>query len=340
MRVRYLLPLLLMALAITAGASASAASAPPPLPEYMYGSISPSLGQQVTVAAYLSGQEVGTIQSDATGSTFGQPGLSGQMLQIQGSNSQVGNPVSFRVAGQPYSASPAVSYQPGDILQIILSPVPQVTTGGGSTAPTGGGGGGAVTPVPIVPPVPSWSDVSGTDWYYHCAVGLFGKGIIQGYPDGTFRPNAPVARAEFSKMLALALGYHPAIDQSLPFADVPATSWYAPYVGPAYRNGITKGMSPTTFDPDGTLTREQALVMVARLLPASVTPKPLSQFTDSAQIDAWALPQAERGLAKGLVQGYPDGTFRPKGEVTRAEAVEIICHLLQTTHADEAVTSN
>lgn len=156
-------------------------------------------------------------------------------------------------------------------------------------------------------------------------------GIVNGFPDGAFAPNGPVTRAQFTKMLVLALGLHP-VAGTRPFADVPAGAWFAPDVTAAKQAGILQGLTPTTFGPNLEVTREEMAVMVARALALKTTTATL-EFSDASQIAAWALPGVKATVAAGLMQGFPDGRFAPGSNATRAQAAEVIASLLQRAGA-------
>ena len=88
------------------------------------------------------------------------------------------------------------------------------------------------------------------------------KGIINGMGDGTFSPNKTMTRAEYCTMVVKALELTPKANSD--YSDVPASAWYAPYVGTASRYGIVNGIGGGKFDPNGTITYWQAAVMIAR----------------------------------------------------------------------------
>ena len=111
------------------------------------------------------------------------------------------------------------------------------------------------------------------------------------------------------------------------FADVPSGAWYAPYVATAVSAGIVQGTSPSTFSPGATVTREQLAVLLARALRLT-TAAPLS-FDDMAQIDPWAMIGVSESVAAGYVDGFPDGTFRPQGPATRAQAAKVLAMVVQ-----------
>ena len=172
----------------------------------------------------------------------------------------------------------------------------------------------------------SFSDVPSTYWAHQAILTLACKGIIAGFPDGTFQPGAPVTRAQFAKMLVLTLGLKVG-SGATSFADVPASAWFAPYVAAAVQAGIVDGLTPTTFGPNDSLTREQMAVLLARAL--KLTKTTTLHFSDDTQISAWAVAGVEEAVAAGYVGGFPDGSLQPLGAATRAQAAKVLALVLQ-----------
>ena len=109
----------------------------------------------------------------------------------------------------------------------------------------------------------AYSDVPDTAWYAAAVSTLSKMGIISGYPDGTFRPNAPITRAEFAAMIAR-------FDETAKSADTPFTDisghWAENAIGKAYGNGWIKGSSKTVFCPESNLTRAETATLLNRVL--------------------------------------------------------------------------
>lgn len=166
-----------------------------------------------------------------------------------------------------------------------------------------------------------FSDVPAGYWARGDIAQLVAPGIISGFPDGTFRPAATLTRAQFVKMLDVTLNLAPAGGTSA-FRDVAPAAWYAPYVATAVHARLVQGTSPTTFSPDGTLTREQMALLLTRALKLSGS-TPLT-FADAARIDPWARSAVAAAVAAGFVRGLPDGTFQPQGSATRAQAAKVL----------------
>lgn len=173
---------------------------------------------------------------------------------------------------------------------------------------------------------PTFSDVPTSAPEYRAVETLVCAGIVNGYPNGTFQPNADVTRAEFVKMLDLTIGLQPARNGTTPFTDVPSTAWYAPYVSTALAKGIVQGVTTTTFAPDATITRQEMAVMLARALGLTGTTQ--LTFSDTDQIAPWALPSVEAAVAAGYLHGLPNGRFEPLAPTTRADAAYVLAAVL------------
>lgn len=188
----------------------------------------------------------------------------------------------------------------------------------------------------------SFSDLGSVPWARATIDHLLAAGILSGVRapvfstqgpqmiPGLFAPNAPVTRAQFAKMLDLAAGPSPVPHPALPFRDVSANAWYAPYVAALTQTGVFQGQSATVFAPNGLLTREQMAVVLTRLLPpASASPSPaVPSFTDANRIDGWAAAAVTKTVAAGILQGMPNGTFAPHAVVTRAQAAVALARYL------------
>ncbi|MDA8064028.1 MAG: S-layer homology domain-containing protein, partial [Thermaerobacter sp.] len=174
----------------------------------------------------------------------------------------------------------------------------------------------------------SFSDLSQAGWARNAVDTLLGADLIAGVGPGVFDPNADLTRAQFTTLLVKADGLAPVASGATPFADVAATAWYAPYVAAAYKAGLVAGVSPTSFDPNGDLTREQMVVMLAKLLGSSAPSGNLGRFTDASSIAPWARSGVAATVGAGLMSGYPDGAFRPTGISTRAQAAAVLAQYL------------
>jgi hypothetical protein len=167
------------------------------------------------------------------------------------------------------------------------------------------------------------ADMTSTFWANPAVDTLLGADAVNGYPGGSYRPESPVTRAEFIKMLVLSLGLSPSVTPPN-FADVSASDWEARYSAAAVQAGLVQGVGPDTFDPSGALTRDQMAVLLARAL--KLQGSATDAFTDASQVESWA----QASLAADLLSGYPDGTFHPLDSSTRAEAAQVLAALIHT----------
>ena len=110
----------------------------------------------------------------------------------------------------------------------------------------------------------SFSDVPDDAWYATAVKTLASLGMMDGYPDGTFRPDEPITRAEFATV-GLAFAYDP-IDADCSYYDVSASAWYHTYVAQATTYGWIGGYPDNTFRPGNNITRVEVCVIVNNML--------------------------------------------------------------------------
>ena len=111
----------------------------------------------------------------------------------------------------------------------------------------------------------AFSDVSADKWYNNAVSTLSRMGVIGGYADGTFRPDAPISRAEFAK-IAVSFTQNNGSAVYNYFTDVKTTDWFAPYVTAAKDAGLIEGYSDGSFKPESKITRAEACAIVNRTL--------------------------------------------------------------------------
>lgn len=153
------------------------------------------------------------------------------------------------------------------------------------------------------------------------------QGIIKGYADGNFLPDWKVSRAEFISMLNRALGN--TATGTMGFSDVPTSAWYYYDVAKAVTARFVSGFNDNTFRPGSFITRQEAAVMLARILPAYGYTSDLNRFTDNSAIADWALGAMSKIGGKGYIFGYTDGKIHPLDPLTRAQAAKIISEIVQ-----------
>ena len=151
---------------------------------------------------------------------------------------------------------------------------------------------------------------------------LQAKGIMRGDGKGQFRPSDPVSRAEMAALINAAFGY--TTDDGIVFADVKPGDWFAKAVSVAATQGYLWGVSDDRMEPESIVTREQAAVIIARVLNLTESS---SGFKDSAQISGWAQSMVGAVSHNGYMIGS-SGYFRPAAPLTRGEAASIVARVL------------
>ncbi|WP_108992070.1 DUF4838 domain-containing protein [Paenibacillus agaridevorans] len=146
--------------------------------------------------------------------------------------------------------------------------------------------------------------------------------LLSGYADGTFRPDRPTTRAEFVALLDRLFVFQE--KEAHPFRDVPSDAWFANSVGKAYTAGIIQGIGDGRFEPGRNITREDAAVMVARAFQVDRTGTGGGGFKDDSQIASYAVDAISSLHAGGFIKGRNDLKFVPKGNITRAEVVQLL----------------
>lgn len=155
---------------------------------------------------------------------------------------------------------------------------------------------------------------------------LLSKGIVSGYPDGTLKPDNPITRAEFVRIINNVIGSSKVANVS--FKDVKKTDWFYTDVAKAVKVGYVQGYGDNTFRPNNLITREEAAkIIVAAFGLEHEDFNKDSSFTDNHKISNWAKEYVYILKNKKYIAGYPDGTFRPKNPITRAEAMKMITNI-------------
>mgnify|MGYP002557099080 CR=1 FL=1 len=175
------------------------------------------------------------------------------------------------------------------------------------------------------------------NWAYPGIQYCVTHGIMGGMGDGTFAPTGTTTRAQIVQILYNLEGT-PAVSGTTPFTDLTA-NWYKPAILWAYQNNVVAGKSPTTFDPEGPVTREQIAVILTQYMfnvlkmERTWTPADLSTFPDGAQVSGWAKEAMQDAVALGLINGTkaPDGLvyLDPQGSAARQQVATILMNFCQ-----------
>lgn len=166
------------------------------------------------------------------------------------------------------------------------------------------------------------TDLAPSHWAASTINAYVSRGIMSGYPDGTFRPEASVTRAEFVKMVNSVFGYN--TPAAISFPDVSASYWGYDEIAKGVYAGYVNGDESGKFNPDAPLTREEAASIICRIKGLAPNQSASSNYTDSSRIASWAAPYVGAATQFGYMQGNGDGTFNPTKALTRAEAATVL----------------
>lgn len=150
--------------------------------------------------------------------------------------------------------------------------------------------------------------------------------VTSGYPDGSFRPDATITRAEFATLLVKAFNLAP--QSGKVFSDT-SSHWAKDSIATAESHGVAGGYEDGSFGPDDLITREQMAAMVVKAAKLATESSQGTSFLDSADISQWATGAVAVAVRNGVIKGYPDNSFLPQGRATRAEAVTVIMNALK-----------
>lgn len=204
-----------------------------------------------------------------------------------------------------------------------------------------------VSPAPVFAQTINYSDVPNDHWAKDFITELTKMGIIDGFPDGTFRPNGPVTRAQFAAMLRRANQEEywdkPDIRDSVDFTDVSTRYWAAIAIDSAIETGFMRGYPGNIFRPELNIPREQVFVSLANGLGYSSTQEPssvLSIYDDASSIPQYARTPIAAATANQLVVNYPNrARLNPNSNATRAEVAAAIYQALVVDGKAPAINS-
>ncbi|WP_162309330.1 S-layer homology domain-containing protein [Cohnella abietis] len=154
------------------------------------------------------------------------------------------------------------------------------------------------------------------------------SGIVKGYPDGTFKPNHTVTRAEFAEMLMNTLkpqgeGVTPTFTDT---AEIGA--WANKAIAQAVQAGIIKGNPNGAFRPNVEITRAEMAEMIARAMSLSIDANAITDFADDKDIPTWAKASVAKVKSAGILQGRGSNKFAAQDHATRAEAITVLLKIL------------
>jgi parallel beta-helix repeat protein len=188
-------------------------------------------------------------------------------------------------------------------------------------------------------PPSQFPDVPG-NWAQSYIEALAARGVIGGFPDGTFRPNDPVTRAQFATIINQAFN-PPARRTGINFTDVERTFWARDAIEAAFRGGFMSGYPGGTFRPNQRIPRVQVLVsLVSGLELQGGSLDLLNQFQDANQIPNWAAGAVATATANEIVVNHPNvRILAPNRESTRAEVAAFVYQALVQAGEAEPIPS-
>ncbi|WP_052714248.1 S-layer homology domain-containing protein [Paenibacillus dauci] len=189
-----------------------------------------------------------------------------------------------------------------------------------------------------------WNPVTFQDvqqnWARDIVNDMGSRKIVEGGSNNNFQPGQEITRAEFAAIMVRGLGMQPET-VSGQYKDVAPEAWYNGYIGAAQKYGLINGFQDGTFRPNDKITREQAMVIVAKVLDntglhskikSNSANSSLNSFSDASKVGAWASSGINASLQSGIVTGRTSSTLAPKSYITKAEAAAIISRLLQNSN--------
>ena len=229
------------------------------------------------------------------------------------------------------------------IYTIIVTSANQNSPGGSVNTGGGSGGGGVIQNIlplesvntSIIPNASennSFFDLEGFEWADESIQTLLSRGIIDGFPDGSFKPGEKVTRAQFAKLLVTAFNI-PKKDNAVSFSDVSADDWFYEYVDIASANGIVNGNDEGRFLPSSEITRQDMAVMLFRaanavgiILERYTMP---SDFSDMEFVSEYARESVTRIKQAGIMNGMDNNNFLPAEFANRAQAAKVIFEMMR-----------
>lgn len=188
---------------------------------------------------------------------------------------------------------------------------------------------------PSQQPRPYFSDSDEAAWVTPILEDLAQRRLIKGFPDGTFRPNEPMTRAEFATQLSHLFVLAPQSTSSTVYADVDPNHWAIQAIQTAIDTGFLTGYPDGTFRPEAKVTRLQVMLALANGLNLKSSSSPdrvLQDYPDAAQVPPWARTALITALEANLMVNYPNAKrLEPNRDATRAEVIAMLRQTLVYT---------
>lgn len=196
------------------------------------------------------------------------------------------------------------------------------------------------------PVLEKFNDIEINAWYYESIKELYDKELIRGYDDKSFKPNAFITREEAaqiaSKIASISVMKEAKNGVSVnKFIDVNDDRWSSEAINYLRKNKIMLGRDENKFDPKSEMTREETAVLANRILDFRGVPrmekaeKPFGIFSDSKEISGWAKAEVNLLYTNSIIKGYPDGTYKPRVSITRAEFTSIMHKIMKSIESSD-----
>jgi hypothetical protein len=284
----------------------------------------------------------GTAAESESESESGLDSPSSAIVADQLLGNQRSNPSLFPFLAAPEAdeSEERVARRSGQLPAVVPVPVPGESDPAQEGAIAPDSTQSAVTEQPVET---GFSDVPSNYWAAPFIAALVERDVINGFPDGTFRPNSPVTRAEFASMVDAAFEQQQPERETQQFGDIPEGFWATEEIDQAYRTGFMQGYPGEVFRPTQQIPKVQTLVSLAQGLGIEQPANPqttLQTFEDADQIPNWATEQVAAATEAGLVVNYPETqALQPNRDTTRAEVAAIIYQAMTEAGLVEPIES-
>lgn len=171
------------------------------------------------------------------------------------------------------------------------------------------------------------SDIS-NHWAKNVIESWVERGLAKGYPDGTFKPNNLISRAEFISLVNNAFGFTE--EAEISFNDVHEAEWYVVPIKRAVAAGYISGYPDGTIKPEAPITRQEVAVIIAKIMKLNLNEEAAEIFKDKDKLN-WSKGYVGAVVAAKYMVGYPDGNFNPLNNITRGEAIYALNNVIEGT---------
>lgn len=186
-----------------------------------------------------------------------------------------------------------------------------------------------VPQIQILAQTSNFVDIQGY-WAENYVTTLANRGIIGGFPDGSFKPNDYITRAQFAAIAVKAFDLPPSAN-SRNFTDVPSNYWASSVIRAISNSGLVTGFPDGTFRPEERITRTQALVILAKALGNKATSNSaqLGRYSDRQAVPDWAKESVSKAANARIIVSFPDPSLiKPNNLATRGEVAALIYQTL------------